>query len=139
MTTEKHRILLVDDDHGLLRLLSIRLSVAGYQVEAVESGELAVKALPVFRPHLIITDMKMGGMDGMALFNHVHSREPLLPVIILTAHGTIPDAVDATRRGVFGYMTKPFDSKVLLDQVAQALNASGHTVCPAGLAAVTGM
>ena len=139
VTTEKQRILLVDDDHGLLRLLSIRLSVAGYQVEAVESGELALTALPVFKPHLIITDMKMGGMDGMTLFNHVHNRKPSLPVIILTAHGTIPDAVDATRRGVFGYMTKPFDSKVLLDQVAQALNASGRAVWQAGLAAVPGI
>ena len=136
MAADKHRILLVDDDRGLLRLLSMRLSAAGYQVEAVESGELALKVLPVFRPHLMITDMKMGGMDGMALFGHVHSRQPSLPVFILTAHGSIPDAIAATKRGVSGYMTKPFDSKVLLDQVAQALNADEETDLPGALAVV---
>lgn len=120
---DKNRILLVDDDPGLLRLLSIRLSAVGYEVEAIESGELALKVLPVFRPHLIITDMKMGGMDGMTLFKHVRDRDPSIPVMILTAHGTIPDAVEAVRRGVTGYMTKPFNSKILLEQVAQALNA----------------
>lgn len=124
MTADKHRILLVDDDHGLLRLLSIRLSAAGYEVEAVESGELALNVLPVFRPHLMITDMKMGGMDGMTLFNHVHSRQPSLPVIILTAHGTKTDALEASRRGVSAYMIKPFDSKILLYRVAQLLQGS---------------
>lgn len=122
VTGNKYRILLVDDDLGLLRLLSIRLSAAGYEIEAVESAELALKVLPVFRPHLIISDMKMGGMDGMTLFARVRSRDPVLPVIILTAHGTIPDAVEAIRRGVAGYLTKPFDSKILLEQVAQALS-----------------
>lgn len=133
---EKSRILLVDDDRGLLRLLSIRLSAVGYEVKAIESGELALMVLPVFQPHLIITDMKMGGMDGMTLFNHVHSRDPSLPVMILTAHGTIPDAVEAVRRGVTGYMTKPFDSKILLEQVAQALNEEGRTNRPGEQAAV---
>jgi two-component system response regulator GlrR len=133
---EKNRILLVDDDRGLLRLLSIRLSAVGYEVEAVESGEMALKVLPVYRPHLIITDMKMDGMDGMTLFNHVHSRSPSLPVMILTAHGTIPDAVEAVRRGVAGYMTKPFDSKILLEQVAQALNSAGHVDNPGEQAVV---
>lgn len=123
MAARKYRLLLVDDDHGLLRLLSMRMSAAGYQIEAVDSGEQALKVLPVFRPHLIITDMKMGGMDGMTLFNHVHNRQPSLPVFILTAHGSIPEAIAATKRGVTGYMTKPFDSRVLLDQVAEALNA----------------
>ncbi|MGB5605130.1 MAG: sigma 54-interacting transcriptional regulator [Gammaproteobacteria bacterium] len=121
MTTDKHRVLLVDDDHGLLRLLSMRLSAAGYEISAVESGEEALVQLPLFHPHLIITDLQMNGMDGMTLFHQVHSRNPSLPVLILTAHGTIPDAVEATSRGVFSYLTKPFDSKILLEQVARAL------------------
>ena len=121
MIIDKHRILLVDDDHGLLRLLSIRLSAAGYEVEAVQSGELALEVMPVFRPHLVITDMKMGGMDGMTLFSNIHNRHASLPVIILTAHGTSADALEASRRGVSGYMIKPFDSKILLHLVAQVL------------------
>ena len=130
MSSDKYRILLVDDDRGLLRLLSMRLTAAGYQVEAVESGEQALAQLPLFRPHLVITDLQMDGMDGMTLFNRIHGGNPSLPVLILTAHGTIPDAVEATSRGVFGYLTKPFDSKVLLEHVARALRISGEA--PAG-------
>jgi two-component system response regulator GlrR len=126
MTNDKYRILLVDDDRGLLRLLSMRLMAAGYAVTAVESGEQALAQLPLVRPQLIITDLQMDGMDGMALFNQVHSRNPSLPVLILTAHGTIPDAVEATSRGVFSYLTKPFDSKVLLEHVARALKITGE-------------
>ena len=122
--TDKYRLLVVDDDQGLLRLLSLRLSSSGYAVKAVESGEQALDQIPVFRPHLIITDLKMDGMDGMTLFNHVHSRNPSLPVLILTAHGTIPDAFEAASRGVFAYLTKPFDSKVLLENVARALKTT---------------
>jgi two-component system response regulator GlrR len=132
MVSDKYRILLVDDDRGLLRLLSMRLTAAGYLVEAVESGEQALAQLPLFRPHLVITDLQMDGMDGMTLFKRIHDGNPSLPVLILTAHGTIPDAVEATSRGVFGYLTKPFDSKVLLEHVARALRISGEA--PAGQA-----
>ncbi len=124
--SEKYRILLVDDDRSLLRLLSMRLSAAGYEVNAVESGEQALAQLPLFRPHLIITDLQMGGMDGMTLFSQVHGRNQGLPVLILTAHGTIPEAVEATSRGVFSYLTKPFNSKVLLEHVARALKITGE-------------
>jgi two-component system response regulator GlrR len=121
----KYRVLLVDDDHSLLRLLSLRLSSAGYEVSAAESGEQALAQLPLFHPNLIITDLQMDGMDGLTLFNQVHSRNPSLPVMILTAHGTIPDAVEATSRGVHSYLTKPFNSKTLLEHVARALKITG--------------
>ena len=127
MTTDKYRVLLVDDDRSLLRLLSMRLSAAGYAVTALESAEQALAQIPLVRPHLIITDLQMEGMDGMALFNQVHSRNPSLPVLILTAHGTIPEAVEATSRGVFSYLTKPFDSKVLLQHVERALKITGES------------
>ena len=126
MTDNKYRILLVDDDNSLLRLLSMRLTAVGYEVTAVESGEQALAQLPLSQPHLIITDLQMKGMDGLTLFNQVHGRNPSLPVMILTAHGTIPDAVDATSRGVFSYLTKPFDSKILLQHVARALKITGE-------------
>jgi two-component system response regulator GlrR len=126
MTIDKYRVLLVDDDHSLLRLLSMRLTAAGYAVTAVESAEQALAQIPLLQPHLMITDLQMGGMDGMTLFNQVHSRNPSLPVLILTAHGTIPDAVEATSRGVFSYLTKPFDSKVLLEHVGRALKITGE-------------
>jgi len=121
MKTSHAKILLVDDDADLLQLLGIRLKAAGYQVHAVDSAEKALSCLAVVQPAIVITDLRMQGMDGMALFDVIHRERPALPVIILTAHGTIPDAVEATRRGVFGYLTKPFDSKELLDYVARAM------------------
>ena len=127
MSNDKYRVLLVDDDHSLLRLLSMRLSAEGYEVNAVDSGEQALVQLPLFHPHIIITDLQMGGMDGMTLFKQVNSRNPSLPVLILTAHGSIPDAVEATSSGVFSYLTKPFNSKILLEHVARALKITGES------------
>ena len=119
------RILLVDDDPDILKLVSLRLTAAGYDVQAIDSAERALAALALSRPDLIITDLKMGGMDGLALFTEVRKQAPTLPVIILTAHGTIPDAVTATQRGVFGFQPKPFDGKLLLEQVEEALRLYG--------------
>src|SRR5919106_839908 len=97
---ESAKILLVDDDKDLLQLLAVA------------------------RPQVVITDLRMQGMDGMALFDAIHRDSPSLPVVILTAHGTIPEAVSATRRGVFSFLTKPFEPKVLLDTVAEAMRLS---------------
>src|SRR5689334_15440609 len=120
-------ILLVDDDRDLLQLIAMRLQAAGYAVTAVESGEAALAALAVARPQVVVTDLRMQGMDGMGLFEAVHRDSPSLPVVILTAHGTIPEAVAATRRGVYSFLTKPFEPKVLLDTVAQAMRLSSPT------------
>jgi len=122
------RILLVDDDKDLLQLIAMRLTASGYAVTAVESGEAALAALAVSRPQVVVTDLRMHGMDGMALFDAIHRDSPSLPVVILTAHGTIPEAVTATRRGVFSFLTKPFEPKVLLDTVAEAMRLSSPVV-----------
>src|SRR5919109_3314209 len=121
----KARILIVDDDPGLLRLLTIRLRAESYDVEAVESGIQALAAASRFRPDLVITDLRMDQMDGIGLLKELQSRWPGLKVIILTAHGTIPDAVQATQMGAFGFLTKPVDKQELLDQVQKALRISG--------------
>jgi two-component system response regulator GlrR len=123
--SNESRILIVDDDIDLIRLLTFRLQGAGYRVESADSAERALAKLSVSVPHLVITDLRMGGMDGMTLFQNIRKTHPALPVIILTAHGNIPDAVAATQRGVFGYLTKPFDSKELLSQVEKAVSVSG--------------
>jgi two-component system response regulator GlrR len=124
MSKEQSRILLIDDDKDLLQLIAMRLSAAGYAVTAVESGEQALANLAVARPQVVVTDLRMQGMDGLALFDAIHRDSPSLPVVILTAHGTIPEAVAATRRGVFSFLTKPFEPKVLLDTVAEAMRLS---------------
>jgi DNA-binding NtrC family response regulator len=117
----KARILVVDDDPGLLRLLTIRLRAENYEVEAVESAAAALAACTRFRPDLVITDLRMDQMDGIGLLKELQSRWPGLKVIILTAHGTIPDAVHATQSGAFGFLTKPVDKQDLLDNVQKAL------------------
>ena len=124
-------LLLVDDDPDLLKLISLRLTSAGYRVRTAESGEVALAAIAVTRPALVITDLRMPGMDGLQLFETIHRQHPTMPVIILTAHGTIPDAVSATQRGVFGFLTKPFDSQDLLHKVAAAVALSGDAPGPA--------
>ncbi len=119
--TPRARLLVVDDDADMLRLLSMRLGAAGYHVTAVGSAEAALAQLEIERPQLVISDVRLPGRDGLALFDEVRARHPSLPVILLTAHGTIPDAVEATARGVFTYLTKPYDAKQLLEKIAQAL------------------
>jgi two-component system response regulator GlrR len=128
MSREPSKVLLVDDDKDLLQLIAMRLTASGYAVTAVESGEAALAALSVSRPQVVVTDLRMQGMDGMALFDAIHRDSPSLPVVILTAHGTIPEAVTATRRGVFSFLTKPFEPKVLLDTVAEAMRLSSPVV-----------
>jgi two-component system response regulator GlrR len=117
----QEKILIVDDDPSLLRLLGIRLSAAGYQVESAENAKVALGILKTYHPQLVISDLRMEGMDGMALFEQIRIQHPTMPVIIMTAHGTIPDAINATKQGVFSFLTKPFESQQLLETVKQAL------------------
>lgn len=121
------KILTVDDDPDILKLLGMRLQAAGYQVVSAKSGEEALAQIALSRPALVISDLRMPGMDGLALFDAIHLADPALPVILLTAHGSIPEAVDATQRGIFGFLTKPFDSKSLLQQVKTALRMGAGT------------
>jgi two-component system, NtrC family, response regulator GlrR len=128
--TQGARILVVDDDADMLRLLSMRLNAAGYQVSAVTSAEAALAQLAVERPQLVLSDVRLPGRDGLSLFDEIRQRHPSLPVILLTAHGTIPDAVEATARGVFGYLTKPYDARELLDKIAQAVALGAPAASP---------
>jgi len=118
-------ILLVDDDAALRELITLRLEANGFRVDAVDSGEAALAQLALARPDAVLTDMQMAGMDGMALFRAIHARDPALAVIVLTAHGTIPDAVAATQQGLFGYLTKPYDAPTLIDLLKRATRLAG--------------
>ncbi|MDR5900782.1 MULTISPECIES: two-component system response regulator GlrR [Halomonas] len=121
-------ILLVDDDVSLLRLLGMRLESRGYRLTTAASGREALRSLEVNRPDLVITDLRMDEMDGLMLFREVQRAAPGLPVILLTAHGSIPDAVAATREGVFSFLTKPVDRDELFAAIEDAL-----TQVPGGL------
>lgn len=107
-------ILLVDDDDRLRRILSLRLESAGHTVVEATGGADALSQLEQARPQLVVTDLRMPEMDGMELLERLQIMRPGLPVIMLTAHGDIPDAVAATRGGAVEFLTKPIDSEALL-------------------------
>ena len=117
-------LLLVDDDPSLLKLLGMRLSSEAFRVTTAESGHDALRVLGREQIDLVISDLRMDEMDGMALFAEIQKRQPGMPVIILTAHGSIPDAVAATQQGVFGFLTKPVDRDALYKAIDEALAQS---------------
>lgn len=119
------RLLLVDDDPGLLKLLGLRLTSEGYSVETAASGLEGLRVLGREQIDLIISDLRMDEMDGMQLFSEIQKVQPGLPVIILTAHGSIPDAVAATQQGVFSFLTKPVDKDALYQAIDDALSHKG--------------
>ncbi|MEN4906981.1 two-component system response regulator GlrR [Rahnella bonaserana] len=117
-------LLLVDDDPSLLKLLGMRLTSEGFRVTTAESGAEALRVLHRERIDLVLSDLRMDEMDGMALFAEIQKFQPGMPVIILTAHGSIPDAVAATQQGVFGFLTKPVDRDALYKAIDEALAQS---------------
>jgi two-component system, NtrC family, response regulator GlrR len=121
-------ILIVDDDADILKLLELRLSANGYEVITAGSAHEALTLFNIQAAALVISDLRMPGMDGFAFFEAINQLDPTVPFILLTAHGSIPEAVHATQQGVFSFLTKPFDSQTLLQQVASALKISpNHT------------
>ncbi|QUY48013.1 two-component system response regulator GlrR [Serratia plymuthica] len=125
MTARKPaNLLLVDDDPSLLKLLGMRLTSEGFHVTTAESGQEALRLLGREQIDLVISDLRMDEMDGMALFAEIQKHQPGMPVIILTAHGSIPDAVAATQQGVFSFLTKPVDRDALYKAIDEALSLS---------------
>ena len=124
--TSGKSVLVVDDDRGLLQLIEMRLQAEGYQAHCAESGEQALDMLEQISPAAVISDLKMDGMDGLALLEKIHQVRPVLPVIILTAHGSIPDAVLAAQKGVFAFLTKPINKQELFSSLEQACKINGN-------------
>ena len=124
MSDQGYRVLLVDDEEDLLSLWKLRLESNGYEVTTALSGEEALAKLALINPHVVLTDLRMPGIDGLALFEAIRERNKAVPVIIITAHGSIPEAVEATRQGVFSFLTKPIDGKELLEETEKAIQFS---------------
>ena len=118
---EQERILIVDDDQGLLQLLKMRLAAMGFDVTTCTSGEEAIVEARRQIFDLAITDLRLGGLDGLAVTEELLLIHPNIPVLILTAHGSIPNAVEAVQKGAFGYLQKPFDDKELRGNIEKAL------------------
>jgi two-component system, NtrC family, response regulator GlrR len=118
-------VLLVDDDIDHLQLLRIRLEREQYKVTTASSAREALTKVMTVRPQVVVTDLRMDEMDGMQLLETLQRQHPTLPVLIITAHGTIPDAVAATQRGAFGFITKPIDKDDLLQKIERAILTYG--------------
>src|SRR5216684_6177170 len=104
-----------------------RLGAADYAVETVDGAHVALDACVRSRPNLVITDLRTKDMDGLAFLKELRSRWPQMTVIVLTSHGTISEAVQATQGGAFGYLVKPVGREELLGQVQRATAVSSFT------------
>ena len=124
----QYKILLVDDETDLLRLWRLRLESKNYKVAVAASGEEALATFSAFKPDVVLTDLRMPGIDGLALFEAIRNLNKSVPVIIITAHGSIPEAVEATRQGVFSFLTKPIEGAALLQEIEKAIEATGGGV-----------
>lgn len=114
------RILVVDDDENLIEVIRMRLESANYEVVAILNEEEAIDSIKEETFDLSIIDLQLSSRDGISLMEDLHKINPELPVIILTAYGSIESAVDAMKRGAYSYLTKPFDPRELLLQIEKA-------------------
>ena len=114
-------ILIVDDEKNYLRVLSAVLEEEGYEVLTALSGREALEIQETSDLDLTLTDMKMPGMDGIKLLEHIKAKDPDLPVIMMTAHGTVDKAVEAMQKGAYSYILKPFDNERLIIYVKKAV------------------
>ncbi len=123
----KPKILVIDDDTSLRRVLEYNLQEAGYDVTPAASGEEGIRLFAEVAPALVITDMKMPGMDGMQVLKAIKERSPETLVIMITAFGTVDVAVEAMKSGAYDYITKPFNRDELRLTVAKAFQLRGLT------------
>jgi nitrogen regulation protein NR(I) len=121
MLPERKQILVVDDEPNLRRVLRAQLERDGYDVHTAEDGELALALLREHHIDLVITDLRMPKLDGMELLRRITALEDAMPVVMITAHGTVDTAVEALKTGAFDYITKPFDQDDVRTIVRKAL------------------
>jgi nitrogen regulation protein NR(I) len=121
MLPERKQVLVVDDEANLRRVLSAQLARDGYEVHTAEDGEAALAFLKEHHIDLVITDLRMPKVDGMDLLRAALRDDPSRPVVMLTAHGTVDNAVEALKTGAFDYVTKPFDQHEVRLVVKKAL------------------
>jgi two-component system response regulator HydG len=123
-SSEATRILVVDDQPDMAEMLADDLSNRGYDAVATSSGRDALKKLKSQRFDALVTDLRMPELDGLALLRASHKLDPSRPVIVMTAHGTLDTAVEASGRGAYHYLTKPFRLEELVRLIELALGRS---------------
>src|SRR3954453_12624683 len=123
MTTSGGTVLIVDDERTLARAVKAFLAEAGYEAEVADDGERALRLLETLRPDVVFTDVRLPGMSGIDLLRRIREFDAAIPVIIMTAHGTIEGAVEAVKLGAFAYLKKPVDLeelKLLADRARES-------------------
>ncbi len=120
------KVLIIEDEQRMRRVLQLVLESQGYQVETACDGKDGILKINSFSPDLIFTDLKMPNADGMEVLKYVNLKYPDLPIILLTAFGTIPTAVEAMRHGALDYITKPVDNDIILEKTKNALKKKPH-------------
>ena len=121
-TRPGRRVLVADDDSDALEGLRALLELWGYQVETASDGRAALDRVPKIHPSLVITDVVMPRMSGLELLEAIRRELPMLPVIVMTAHGTLETWRRATAQGAFAYLPKPFDATRLKTLLASAFD-----------------
>jgi len=141
MLPEKKQVLIVDDEPNLRKILSAQLTRDGYDVMIAEDGEQGLSMLKENHIDMVITDLKMPKVDGMTLLKEALREDPELPIVMITAHGTVDTAVEALKSGAFDYLTKPFDKDEVRQIVAKALKTkelSGAEASQSGASGASG-
>src|SRR5687768_14114590 len=113
MTVPRSTVLIVDDERTLARAVQAFLAEAGYEAETAADGEQALSLVQSIRPDVVFADVRLPGMSGIDLLRRIREFDPAIPVIIMTAYGTIEGAVEALKLGAFDYMKKPVDLEEL--------------------------
>ncbi|MBP6916148.1 MAG: sigma-54 dependent transcriptional regulator [Smithellaceae bacterium] len=116
-----NKILIVDDELNMRLVLTAMLKKEGYEIASAADGSEALSILKSGPIDAVITDLKMPNVDGMELLNHMNDKHPAIPVIIITAHGTVATAVEALKKGALDYITKPFDLDELKNVISKAM------------------
>jgi DNA-binding NtrC family response regulator len=118
----KSRVLIVDDSAEMARTISKYLTAHGFDTTTATNGDDAIEAVRISPPAVVITDLRMNGLDGLDVLEIIRKSDPNLPIIIMTAFGTVENAVEATHRGAFHYLTKPFKLATLRALLEQAMS-----------------
>src|SRR5213593_5204367 len=118
------KILLIEDDAGIVGGLKKELQFQGYEVAVAERGDKGLAQAKEQPFDVVITDLKMPGLSGLELVEQLHATKPKLPIILMTAFGTTETAIEATKRGAYDYLLKPFEMPELLEVVSKALATS---------------
>jgi DNA-binding NtrC family response regulator len=120
----KARVLVLDDEHRMADVVGMVLGRSGHEVESFSDPEAALASLEARPADVLITDLRMPGVDGLGVLKRARSLDPELPVILMTAHGSVPSAIEAMREGAFDYVQKPFDNDELRTLVQRALDVT---------------